>query len=131
MEIDTPGLSGVTKRRIGAGTRVLARVIVYCDTEGDGDTIEAHRVTASATTEAQLSAPRLVKVEAMTNSFCGFIPDRRQQRFQPRLGKAWRSTTRWSSTSSRCWEPIAESPQGFASNRSSPAEGESAFASVR
>lgn len=66
---------------------MLARVIVYCDTEGDGDTIEAHRVTASATTEAQLIAPRLVKVEAVTNSFCGFIPNRRQQRFAAQAGQ--------------------------------------------
>ena len=86
VEVDT-GLRGVTRKRIGAGTRVLGRVTVFCDTEGDGDTIEAHRVKASATTATALIAPRLVKVEAVTNGFCGFIPTNRQLKFSAQAGE--------------------------------------------
>ena len=87
VEVDTPALNGVTRKRIGAGTRVLGLVTVYCDTAGDGDTIGAHRVKASAITATALIAPRLVKVEAVTNGFCGFIPTNRQLKFSAQAGE--------------------------------------------
>ena len=87
VEVDTPGLSGVTRKRIGAGTRVLGQVTVYCDTEGDGNTIQAHRVKATATTAPALIDPRLVKVEAVTNGFCGFTPTNRQLKFAAQAGE--------------------------------------------
>src|SRR5215213_4873979 len=40
--------SGVTVKRFEAGTRVYATVKVFCDLDGDGDTIEAHRVVAES-----------------------------------------------------------------------------------
>jgi hypothetical protein len=86
VELDS-ALAGVTRKRIGAGTRVLASVTVHCDSEGDGDTIESHRVTASATTATAVIAPRLVKVEAVTNSFCGFRPTNRQTKFSAQAGE--------------------------------------------
>jgi len=85
VELDS-ALAGVTRKRIGAGTRVVASVTVHCDTEGDGDTIESHRVSASATTATAVIAPRLVKVEAVTNSFCGFVPSNRQLKFTTQAG---------------------------------------------
>lgn len=84
--------SGVTVKRIGAGTRVFATVHVFCDDPGDGDLIDAHRVEAdSSPTETAFIPPRLLKVEAMGNSFCGFLPTRTQLRY----GLQARQTSRW------------------------------------
>lgn len=85
-------LSGVTVKRIGAGTRVFATVHVFCDHPGDGDTIDAHRVEAdSPPTETAFIPPRLVGVSNIKNSFCGFIPTLRQQRY----GLQARQTSGW------------------------------------
>ena len=84
--------SGVTVRRIGAGTRVFATVRVFCDDPGDGDTIEAHRVEAeSPPTSEAFIPPRLTRVTSVRNSFCGFIPSLRQQRY----GLQARQTSGW------------------------------------
>jgi len=85
-------LSGETVKRIGAGTRVFATVKVFCDDPGDGDTVEAHRAVAeSAPTETALIPPRLVRVESVKNSFCGFVPSLTQQRYalQARETSGW------------------------------------------
>jgi hypothetical protein len=58
--------------------RVFATVTAFCDTNGDGDTVPPHtaRADSPATAEAYIP-PRLTKVEAVTNSFCGFdVPNR-------------------------------------------------------
>jgi hypothetical protein len=88
-------LSGVTVKRIGAGTRVFATVKVFCDNPGDGDTVEAHRAEAeSAPTETAFIPPRLVRVTSVKNSFCGFIPSLTQQRY----GLQARQTSGWDFT---------------------------------
>lgn len=84
--------SGVTVRRIGAGTRVFATVRVFCDDPGDGDTVDAHRVEVdSPPTSEAFIPPRLVGVSNVKNSFCGFIPTLRQQRY----GLQARQTSGW------------------------------------
>ena len=84
--------SGVTVKRFEAGTKVFATVHVFCDFDGDGDTIEAHRVEADSERTAEaFIPPRLVKVESLFNSFCGFIPNRTQSRY----GLQARQTSRW------------------------------------
>lgn len=88
-------LSGVTVKRIAAGTRVFATVKVFCDDPGDGDTVEAHRVVAeSAPTETAFIPPRLVRVTSVKNSFCGFVPSLTQQRY----GLQARQTSGWDFT---------------------------------
>jgi hypothetical protein len=85
-------LSGVTVKRIGAGTRVFATVKVFCDDPGDGDLIESHRVEAESPPTAEaFIPPRLVGVSNIKNSFCGFIPTLRQQRY----GLQARQTSGW------------------------------------
>jgi hypothetical protein len=80
--------SGVTVKRFEAGTKVFATVRVYCDFEGDGDTIDAHRITAeSAPTAEAFIPPRLVLVESVTNSFCGIVPTNRQARYGLQAGE--------------------------------------------
>jgi hypothetical protein len=84
--------SGVTAKRFEAGTRVFATVKVYCDFDGDGNTIEAHRVEAESPRTAEaFIPPRLVKVESVKNSFCGFLPSRMQARY----GLQARETSGW------------------------------------
>ena len=84
--------SGVTVKRFEAGTKVFATVKVFCDFEGDGDTIDAHRVVAESTPTAEaFIPPRLVGVSNIKNSFCGFIPTLRQQRY----GLQARQTSGW------------------------------------
>jgi hypothetical protein len=84
--------SGVTVKRIGAGTRVFATVRVFCDDPGDGDTIEAHRVEAeSAPSSEAFIPPRLTRVTSVRNSFCGFLPSLTQQRY----GLQARQTSGW------------------------------------
>lgn len=92
-EADTHG--GVTAVRFEAGTRVFATVKVYCDFPGDGDTIDDHRVTAESPPTAEgFIPPRLVRVESVTNSFCGINPTNRQLRF----GLQARETSDWDFT---------------------------------
>ena len=87
--------SGVTVKRIGAGTRAFATVRVFCDDPGDGDTVEAHRVEAESTpTETAFIPPRLVRVTSVRNSFGGFIPSLTQQRY----GLQARQTSGWDFT---------------------------------
>jgi hypothetical protein len=88
-------LSGVTVKRIGAGTRVFATVKVFCDDPGDGDTVEAHRAEAeSVPTGTAVIPPRLVRVTSVKNSFCGFVPSLTQQRY----GLQARQTSGWDFT---------------------------------
>jgi hypothetical protein len=88
---EATGHSGVTVKRFEAGTRVFATVHVFCDFDGD-DTIEAHRVEADSPRTAEaFIPPRLLKVEAVGNSFCGFLPSRTQLRY----GLQARQTSRW------------------------------------
>jgi hypothetical protein len=85
-------LSGVTVKRIGAGTRVFATVHVFCDHPGDGDTIDAHRAEAdSPPTETAFIPPRLVSVYSVRNSMCGFMATERQLRYalQARQTSGW------------------------------------------
>jgi len=84
--------SGVTVKRFEAGTRVFATVKVFCDDPGDGDTVPDHRVVAESPPTAEaFIPPRLLKVEAVGNSFCGFLPTRTQLRY----GLQARQTSRW------------------------------------
>ena len=66
---------------------MLGQVTVFCDTEGDGGAIQAHRVKATAATATALIAPRLLKVAAVTNGFCGFVPTNRELKFAARAGR--------------------------------------------
>lgn len=84
--------SGVTTFHVEAGTRVFATVEVLCDFEGDGETIDYHRVRAeSAPTVAAFNPPRLVLVENVGNSFCGVVPTIRQlsRTLQARETSSW------------------------------------------
>jgi hypothetical protein len=72
------GMSGALRVRFDAGVRVFATVTAVCDSDGDGDTIPPHTATAEspATPEAYIP-PRLTRVQALTNSFCGLnVPNR-------------------------------------------------------
>jgi hypothetical protein len=84
--------SGVTVKRFEAGTKIFATVHVFCDFDGDGDMIDAHRVEADslATAEAFIP-PRLTRVRSVKNSFCGFLPSLTQQRY----GLQARQTSGW------------------------------------
>ncbi len=84
--------SGVTVKRIGAGTRIFATVKVFCDNPGDGDLIDSHRAEAESPPTAEaFIPPRFVGVSNIKNSFCGFIPTLRQQRY----GLQARQTSGW------------------------------------
>lgn len=90
--VETDVSSGVTAKRFSAGTKVFATVKVFCDFDGDGDTIDAHRVEAeSPPTQEAFIPPRLIRVTSVKNSFCGILPTRTQLKY----GLQARQTSGW------------------------------------